>query len=209
MEDGEENTQVLKDWEQVQHLPLHSSSSSLNQARIVSEAGAEAQTHSMGWEMVVLRQTLYGDDCTVFPPRKHEGLLPDDQRQEEEELESEPPSPPSGADVEDLTHPRQPSDSRLRVVEHIVKCLNLGFELFYYKVFSIVSSVRTSCSAGSRAIWSFASSTGAAATLMLSLFFLRVHQRRRRLRQERKDHIILLLKQQDEVRVKCSLVVAA
>ncbi|XP_010258571.1 PREDICTED: uncharacterized protein LOC104598279 isoform X2 [Nelumbo nucifera] len=198
-----EISRCLKDWEQFQHLPPHSSSfPNEPQVLSVSEARTEAQAYSAGWEMVVLRQASYDDDCIIFPPSKHEGLhvsILNYQHQEEVKSEPNPSLSRLDVDIGDPQSQRQPFDSRLRTAEYIVKRLRFMFEILQSKIFRIIFLVRTSCTARRRRAWPFASSIAVAATLFLSLLYWWVPHRNRRLRRDKLDHLILLIKNQDEI----------
>lgn len=132
-------------------------------------------------------------DCTVFPPRNHEGLhLQSQNQQDSPPSPSLPSSPPSQLDVR-----------RTTLGLGSTRWFIFGLHLLHSKLLAVASSFRHYAKTRSK-LWSFGSGSGVITAAVLAFLYLMLRLRRRRRRsphpwERTLDHLILLIKERDEV----------
>lgn len=161
------------------------------------------------WSMVVIRDTLPNNDCSVFPPINHENL----NHHEEQDRPLSPSlssssSPSSSSSLSssssfshsdtDSSDPESPGPSDTQVLETVGKAnlwLSIDFEVLRSKLLAFASSFGYNGGGIRGRIQSFCSTAGIVATAVMfwSLYMRGRHRRRSR------ENLMLLVKEKDEV----------
>lgn len=162
------------------------------------------------WSMVLIRDSIPHNECSVFPPKNHENLhLPSHENEEQED----PSSPflfssslsasssslsssfsPSETDSSDL-EPLTPLNTQVQKPHMASGLMGFGLDMLLSKLFGFASFFV--CNGGMRwRISSFSSGAGIfAVVVMLWSWYMRVRHRRVR------DNLKLIIREKEEVSI--------
>lgn len=185
------------------HLPLPPPDPrALNDSQLIQNSNPH-QTHFKNSSMVLIRDSLPHNDCSVFPPINHENLHPIPQQQQHPlspSLSSSSSSSfsssssssfaPSDAEYSD---PESPLSSETRLQKSGAKAttwVGFGYEVLRSKLLAFASSF--GCRWG---IQTFGSTSAGIIGLGLMIWSLYMRSRQRRSR----ENLMQLVKQRDEV----------
>lgn len=185
--EGAQVPEDLDEWQQIQS-PL-------------AKIPPTAHQSSVERDMVVIREedlNLIKDDCSIFPPSHHEGILVPPLDLIAPEVPCLEPCCLSSASNYEGDEEGNERGSPPRVAKELRRPWRVRFEILRTGVFRVASRVRNFavCAGG---FWSIASVTGVVAALLLSFLYVRV-QRWLRVQKEDKDRLFVLIRKKDEVR---------